>query len=355
MGGFMNQFISLLGEHQQQLEQQYGARLNQDIRRAITDMLHCKSDTSRYTQWHCGHCQHDQQLPSSCGNRNCSQCLHQTTSNWLARQTNKLLPVHYFMVTFTLPYQLRALAEQHPKALYQLMFQVTSTLLKDFATRENKGDLGFTSILHTHNRKRDLHPHLHILVPSGRYDVAQKQWHKGDKAYLFNAFALAKVWRARMIDAINNCDHMIQTNDIPKKWVVDCRKVGFGLSSLQYLSRYLYRGVLPDKDIINVTNERVTFQYKEGGTNIIKTRTLPVLKFLWLILQHVLPKGLQRVRDYGFLRGNAKKLRLQIQLLLGINIGDKSTQQNTKRHAVCVCPCCQYEMQFAGIFRQSRS
>ena len=86
--------------------------------------------------------------------------------------------------------------------------------------------------------------------------------------------------------------------------------MGFGLSSLQYLSRYLYRGVLPDKYLIKLTNKSVTFRYKEGGTNIIKTRTLPILKLLWLILQHVLSKGLQRVRYYGFLRGNAKQLRM---------------------------------------------
>nr|WP_236546709.1 transposase zinc-binding domain-containing protein [Psychromonas sp. L1A2] len=129
----MSQFIALLERYQAQLEQQYGGLLNQDIRRAITDMLHCKNDVNRTTQWHCGHCQHDQQLPASCGNRSCPQCLHQTTSNWLAKQTDKLLPVHYFMVTFTLPYQLRVLARQHPKALYQLMLQVTAGILKDFA------------------------------------------------------------------------------------------------------------------------------------------------------------------------------------------------------------------------------
>lgn len=351
MGGVMNQFIALLERYHLQLEQQYGGLLNQDIRRAITDMLHCKNESSRHTQWHCGHCQHDQQHPSSCGNRNCSQCLHQTTSNWLARQTVKLLPVHYFMVTFTLPYQCRALARKHPKALYRLMFQVTSTLLKDFATRENKGSLGFTSVLHTHNRQRELHPHLHIIVPGGRYDAAKKQWHKGDNNYLFNEFALAKIWRARIIDAINHCGELTLPNDIPKKWVVDCRKVGFGLSSLQYLSRYLYRGVLPDKDIINITDKNVTFRYKEGGTNITKTRTLPVLKFLWLILQHVLPKGLQRVRDYGFLRGNAKRLRLQILLLLGFNLDTVTTQPKPTQYAVCLCPCCQHEMSFVGVNR----
>ena len=347
----MSQFIALLERHQTQLKQQYGTRLNQDICRAITDMLHCKSDTSRVSQWHCEHCQHDQQHPASCGNRNCPQCLHQTTSNWLAKQTSKLLPVHYFMVTFTLPYQLRAIARQHPKILYQLMFQVTSTLLKDFAMREDKGSLGFTSVLHTHNRKRELHPHLHIIVPSGRYDAAKQQWHKGDSRYLFNAFSLANVWRARMMEAIHHHAELTLPSDMPSKWVVDCRKVGFGLSSLQYLSRYLYRGVLPDKDIINITDDKVTFRYREGGSNITKTRTLPVLKFLWLILQHVLPKGLQRVRDYGFLRGNAKTLRLKIQLLLGFALDLASPAKTIKVSASCICPCCQHAMQFTGYFR----
>jgi hypothetical protein len=234
--------------------------------------------------------------------------------------------------------------------MYQLMFQVTSEVLKSFASRENKGDLGFTSVLHTHSRKRELHPHLHIIVPCGRYDAGKKQWHKGDNSYLFNNFALGEVWRAKVIDAINHSTELTLPNDIPKKWVVDCRKVGFGLSSLQYLSRYLYRGVLPDKDIINITNECVTFRYKESGTNITKTRTLPILKFLWLILQHVLPKGLQRVRNYGFLRGNAKQLRLQILLLLGINIGPVSTPQKSQC-STCICPCCQHEMSFMGMSR----
>lgn len=351
MGGCMNQFISLLAKHQQQFEQQYDALLTQDMRRAITDMLHCKADTTRSSQWHCGYCQHDQDLPLSCGNRNCSQCQHQATSTWLARQTEKLLPVHYFMITFTLPFEFRTLAKTAPKALYQTMFQVSASILKDFAEKEGKGKLGFTTILHTHSRKRDLHPHLHILVPSGRYDPKKKQWHKGDSKYLFNAFALAKVWRARMLDEINHSAILIMPNIVAKKWVVDCRKVGFGLSSFKYLSRYLYRGVLPDKDIVSITDDSVTFRYKEGSTNITKTRTLPILKFLWQILQHVLPKGLQRVRDYGFLCGNAKKLRLQIQLLLGIKLVKNTGNKTMRKVAFFLCPCCHHEMQFAGINR----
>ncbi len=119
-----------------------------------------------------------------------------------------------------------------------------------------------------------------------------------------------------MLEAINQHSCLSLPNHLPPKWVVDCRAVGEELPTLKYLSRYLYRGVLPDKDIINITKDNVTFRYRDGQTNHWKQRTLPTLKFLMLMLQHVLPKGLQRARDYGFLRGNAKAILHQIQCLL---------------------------------------
>tara|TARA_R110002050_G_scaffold267369_2_gene409053 strand:+ start:1180 stop:1632 length:453 start_codon:yes stop_codon:yes gene_type:complete len=134
--------------------------------------------------------------------RHCPQCIQNTTSQWLTRQKAKRLPVDYFMVTFTLPFELRVLAKQQPKALYQLIFCVTSSILKDFAARQGLGNIGFTSVLHTHSRRCELHPHLHIMVPNGGYDPARKQWRKGKAGYLFNEFALAKVWRARVFEAI---------------------------------------------------------------------------------------------------------------------------------------------------------
>ena len=118
--------------------------------------------------------------------------------------------------------------------------------------------------------------------------------------------------------------------------------------------RYLYRGVLPDRDIIRVTHTDVTFRYRDSQTKELKTRTLPTLKFLWLILQHVLPKGMQRVRDYGFLRGNAKGLRIRIQLLLlQLFYCTPQTEQPVKSKVVRTCPCCQHEMACVGISRPS--
>ena len=348
----MSPFISLLTTHYDEFLLTYRQRLSPGMRRAISAMCLCKTEAAGLSQWYCQHCHANDRLPLSCGHRHCPQCQHRTTANWLSRQEAKLLPVNYFMVTFTLPAELRCLARTQPKALYSVMFAVASSVLKDFAQRQHGGQSGFTAVLHTHNRRRDLHPHLHIIVPAGYYEVGHHQWHKGKKRYLYNATALAKVWRARILAAINQQPQLFLPATLPDEWVVDCRPVGQGLPALKYLSRYLYRGVLPDRDIIDIRDNQVTFRYREGKTNQWQSRTLPVVKFLWLVLQHVLPKGLQRVRDYGLLHSSAKAIRLRIQLMLmqmGRLVLPAEPAPVTK--ATRRCPHCEQMMECVGITR----
>ena len=113
---------------------------------------------------------------------------------------------------------------------------------------------------------------------------------------------------------------------LAKKWVVDCTHVGKGKPALKYLSRYLYRGVINENHIVANQDQHVTFQYTESRTGKTRYRTLKGEDFLWLVLQHVLPKGFRRVRDYGFLHGNAKKLLNRVQLILQVLI-DVCTQR----------------------------
>ena len=152
-------------------------------------------------------------------------------------------------------------------------------------------------------------------------------------------------------DAVAICEP-IQRPSTPKQWVVNYRPVGYGQTALSYLARYLYRGVLPDEDIISITDDTVTFRCKESQTKEWRTRTLQTLKFLLLILQHVLPKGLQRVRDYGFLRGQAHALRARIQLLL-LNLVYMMPPLTApiRTKAIRICPCCEHEMACVGVSR----
>ena len=344
----MNQFIELLREHKDDLFSKHGDQLSPDKRQAVYAMLSCKNNNKRLAHWSCGHCDYQGSQALSCGNRHCPQCQHTTTRDWLARQQQKLLPVRYFMVTFTLPFELRGLVKHNAKALYQMMFQVSSSAMKDFGQRNKKGEIGFTGVLHTHNRQREIHPHIHMIVPCGAFDKINNTWRTGDPAYLFNQQALARVWRARILEAITQHDSLslphYHRHKMPTQWVVHCKKVGYGLPALKYLSRYLYRGVISDKDIISTSNGQVIFKYQDSETKTTKYRNLPTLKFLLLILQHVLPKGLQRVRDYGFLRGNAKATLFKIMIIFCRSPNWLAPKKIQKRIAIRPCPCCQQNM-----------
>lgn len=100
-----------------------------------------------------------------------------------------------------------------------------------------------------------------------------------------------------------------------------CKSVGTGEKALIYLGRYLYRGVLREQDIVACENGRVTFRYRDADTGKLEKRSLAGADFLWLILQHVLPRGFRRARNYGFLHANRKRLIGLLHLLLRFDRG----------------------------------
>jgi hypothetical protein len=124
----------------------------------------------------------------------------------------------------------------------------------------------------------------------------------------------------------------------PRKWVVDCKHVGSGEKALVYLGRYLYRGVLQEKDILAYDHGQVTFRYRNSKTRRTETRTLSGATFLWLLLQHVQPKGFRRARNFGFLHPNSKRLIQLLRLLFKIDPG--RVLASVKQRPPLLCPCC---------------
>ena len=313
--------------------------------RAIGAMLRCRTPDSGQIRLQCTACDEQHWRPRSCGHRSCPRCQNHETSLWLDRQRAKLLPVEYFMVTFTLPRELRPLAWHQQTVLYNLLFDVARSTLTDFGRNPNKlgADIAMTTVLHTHSRRLAYHPHVHVIVPGGGVDRARRQWRKIKGKYLFNEFSLAKVFRARFLAAINEAG-LTMPNRLPVKWIVNCESVGKGEPALEYLSRYLYHGVIAENNIIANHDGKVTFRYVQSKTGKTLYRTLNGEDFLWLVLQHVLPKGFRRIRDYGFLHGNAKKLLILVQWVLRIVIEARAPRPRP----VFTCPNCQSPMQILG-------
>lgn len=319
--------------------------------KTLSAILRCRTPQSGELYVQCPACDHAEWRPISCGNRHCPKCQNHNTSQWIDKQQEKLLPVPYFMATFTLPFELRPLAWFNQKVVYSLLFKCVAGILKDFGLNpKNLGaELGLTMVLHTNNRKLDYHPHIHVIVPGGGIDRRCRCWRRVKEKFLFNEFALAKVFRARILEQIKDIG-LIIPNDVPKKWVVDCRHVGSGITAIKYLSRYLYRGVISEKNIVSNEKGQVTFKYVESESGETKSRSLQGEDFLHLILQHVLPKGFRRVRDYGFLHSNAKKMRALIQLILHVII----QQLQPRPRPDFRCPCCKSPMMMVRFRRNIR-
>lgn len=300
-------------------QQRYAASTSQHQWSALNAIIGCRTEQYGTVQLACGNCQTHSSHPRSCGHRACNQCQHHNTRQWLDRQSRKLIPVDYYMVTFTLPRELRALAKAHQSTLYGLLFRCAISTLKTFGLNQKhfNAELAMTGVLHTHTRRLDYHPHLHLIVPAGGINTAHSQWRSIKGKYLFNGFKLAAAFRGCLLRAIEK-EGLISPKT-PLKWVAQCQRVGRGLAALKYLSRYLYRGVISNKNIIADDGHYITFRYQDNKGKTQKRR-LRGEDFIALILQHTLPKGFRRTRDYGFLHGNAKRKLKIIQWVLKVVI-----------------------------------
>lgn len=316
-----------------------GRQLLPSQRKALAAIKDCRSAHSPLMEVSCTDCNQVVYIPHSCGHRSCPHCQSLEGQQWIERHTQKRLPVDYFMITFTLPKELRPLAFSHQRVIYSLLFQCAWETLNTFSLndRQLQGTPGMVAVLHTHSRRLDFHPHIHTVMPSGAIDKKHRLWRKKSSDYLFNHKALAKVFRAKMLAGITKAGLSLPVK-YPEKWVVDCKQVGAGDKAFVYLGRYLYRGVIREKDILRCTNDEVTFRYKDSKTDCYKTRTLPGIEFIQLILQHVLPQRFRRARDYGYLHPNSKTLITLLHYLLKFNPGQWQTLK--KPLAVIKCPCC---------------
>jgi len=315
-------------------------------------IIRCRTLESGKVQVYCNACGNREWHPCSCGHRSCPQCQNHEASCWLERQREKLLPVNYFLVTFTLPAQLRFLAWQHQRLVYAALFNAATQTIKAFGLNPKHlgARMGMTAVLHTHNRRLAYHPHIHVVTPGGGVDVKHNLWKPGNKKYLFNEFTLARVFRGKLLHELAKAGLKLPA-DMPKKWVVDCRYTGHGESALEYLSRYLYRGVISESNIVANKDGMVTFRYTDGKSKETRTETLSGEDFMWRVIQHVLPRGFHRVRDYGFLHHNVGKLLHLLQLILRVVIKPKPKPERP----VFYCPACGQPMVVTGVFRPSAS
>lgn len=289
----------------------------------------CRTAALGGLQLQCDHCDDQPVHYFSCRDRHCPQCQQHASVQWSEKQQQNLLPVTYFHLVFTLPDSINAWAQLHPEIIYRLLFIAVWETLKAFGQDPKRlnGQLGATLILHTWGQNLSQHLHLHCLVPGGAMTAAG-EWNPAKGNYLFPVRALSHKFRGNLVSQLRKAHQngeltLITHQGEPSKtldklmekpWVVYSRP---GLSNpesvLDYLARYTHRTAINNSRLLADEEDQICFRYKDyRDNNKQKVMTLPIEEFIRRFLLHVLPKGLKRIRHYGFLSNASRKKKLAI-------------------------------------------
>jgi hypothetical protein len=338
----------------------YAERILPSHRQAMLAIERCRTESLGGQVFTCPSCGETRYSYHSCRNRHCPKCQYERTEEWLNLQRELLLPVPYFMLTFTLPEQLRSLARQNQKLFYHILFQASAEATQQLAKDQRYigGQIGMVGVLHTWTRNLAYHPHVHYLVPGG--GLNGEQWLPSRTDFFLPVKALSKLFRASVQRLLRKSPLF---EKIPDKvwrmdWVVHCLPVGDGQAALKYLAPYIYRIAISNRRLINFVDKgsmeksQVTFEYRKSDTGQLKRCTLSVEQFIQRFLQHVLPKGFVKVRYFGFFAHNRRATLTSLQKLLAKKTDHPTTDPQVETDTSApvskkvLCPACGTQMDF---------
>lgn len=338
----MLEVAEILRLHGPQYRAQFGECLLPSHRRAMQDIEQCRTAALGGQRYFCPQCQQQRYSYHSCKNRHCPKCGNEQATAWLQAQQSLLLPSHYFLVTFTLPAQLRSLARSNQRTIYNLLFRAASQALLQLAqdARFCGGLIGMVGVLHTWTRALLYHPHVHFIVTGG--GLADHRWLAARKDFLVPVKALSPIFRAKFRDQLCQSDlfKQVPAQVWQQAWVVHSQPIGSGLTACKYLAPYIFRVAISNHRLVKLENGVVTFKYKDSTTRQTRLATVTAQEFIRRFLQHVLPQRFVKVRYYGLLSPADRHLLAQArQLLAAATRKLKPVELNTAP-PLLTCPHC---------------
>lgn len=331
--------------HGPEYRAKFGARMPPSHRRAMQDIEQCRTEALGGQLYYCQKCDERRYSYHSCKNRHCPKCQNEQADEWLDRQRNLLLPAPHFLVTFTLPAELRAVARSNQKTIYNLLFRASAAALQQLARdpRFVGGRPGLVGVLHTWTRQLLYHPHIHYIATGGGLPQ-NGRWKSSRPDFLVPVKALSRIFRAKFRDSLRKTALFTQVEPSvwQKDWVVHCEPVGSGETAFRYLAPYIFRVAISNKRLENLRDGRVTFSYKESATDQLRHCTVTAEEFIRRFLQHVLPKRFIKVRYYGLLSPANRHLLMKARQLLE-GVAARVTNEDAKTGkpiAELCCPSC---------------
>jgi hypothetical protein len=323
-GGSSQTVHQLLRQLAPQYLERFGPAMPGRHRQVLAKILSCRTPALGGQLFQCPNCPGLVYRYHSCNDRNCPQCGQTDAADWLQRQRARLLlPVPYFLLTFTVPAELRRLIRSHQQITLDLLFAVTSQALQDLAGNPRRlgAQLGMLGVLHTWSRTLIFHPHIHYLIPGGGLSPDGRFWMASSKKFLLRVEPLGAhvrtLFKERLLQEHPDLFVQVPAKVWKRHWNVDSRAAGSGDNALRYLSRYVFKTATSNRIVQHLPDGRLLWPYRDSRTGRHSTLPLQPLDWMSRFLQHILPKGFARVRTFGWLHPAAKVRANRVRALLG--------------------------------------
>src|SRR5260221_622309 len=252
-----------------------------------------------------------------CRNRHCPKCQGAASRRWLADREAELLPVPYFHVVYTLPSELRDIAYQNKRVIYDLLMKAAAeTTLAIAADPKRLGArIGITAVLHTWGSALTHHPHVHMIVPGGGLSFDKTRWIAARANFLVHVNVLARLFRGKMLAMLmgahdagelkffNSHAGLADKRTFKRfiaplrriKWVVHCKAPLAGPEQvLRYLSRYTHRVAISNRRLVAADDGAIAFRWKDyrvNGPDRWKTMRLHPHEFIRRFLIQCCPRA----------------------------------------------------------------
>jgi hypothetical protein len=345
--------------------------LSPEQRRVMRAIERCRTAALGGHVEQCDACGHQRIAYNSCRNRHCPKCQSLARARWLQARLADLLPVEYFHVVFTLPEQLAAVALQNKRVVYNLLFAAASETLRTIAAdpRHLGADIGFLAVLHTWDQTLRHHPHLHCVVPGGGLSLNGEGWRSCRPGFFLPVNVLARLFRRLFLQGLERAfekgklsfhgacaflakptafNRLLKSVRAREWWVYAKPPFGGPAQVLAYLGRYTHRVAISNQRLLSLKDGKVTFSWRDNRRGqMLSTMTLNAEEFMRRFLLHVLPRGFQRIRQFGLLANRRRDELARCRQLLGAAehtveslAQDYNSLSQTATGASLQCPAC---------------
>jgi hypothetical protein len=296
----------------------------------VAKMLSCGNpEHMGYVEHRCQQCGQGKHLVSmSCKSSLCLRCAKVYVDNWVS-QVSKVLHegVIYRHIILTVPAMFRTIFYQNAAVLVHALMRCGVRCLDDFYSEVRGKALkgGYITVIHTHGRNGQYHPHLHLIATSGGYDGTAERW---EHVSFLPYELLHRKWQWHLMETFRKT---LATDEM-KALVDQCfRKYAKGLvanvqkgrvpsqyqSLAGYLAKYVVSPPIAVRRIDRYDGERVTYHYRSHRTERTERETVDVNTFIGRMVQHTMPKGFKRIRYYGVQATKTfAKVKVAIQVAL---------------------------------------